>query len=283
MKPLVSIVIPTFNSQKTLRRTLNSLKNQTYKNTELIVADGFSKDKTIDIAKQFGAKVIYAQELVEARFLGMKSAKGKYIFAFDSDQMIKRTIIEKCVKKMEDKMLDALILNEKSVVRKGKLIERLLSYDKEIVSNSKDAHPLYGAVIPRFFNREKLLKLRWPKHVSILDDAILFHKNKTKLKIDFLEGDGIYHNEVDSWKVFFRKFKRYGLLYIPTMKASSKTTLAHSFPRRAYFKSNVIKKPEMLFGVLLLYTAKACAVSIGIGEYLITEIVRVPKKSKYLL
>jgi len=260
-----------------------SLKNQTYKHTELIVADGYSKDKTIDIAKQFGAKVIYAQELVEARFLGMRHARGKYVFAFDSDQMIKKTILERCVQKMEDEKLDALILNEKSVVRKGKLIERLLSYDKEIVSDSRDADPLYGAVIPRFFNREKLVKLRWPKHVSILDDAILFHKNKTKLKIDFLEGDGIYHNEVDSWKVFFRKFKRYGLLYIPTMKASSKTTLAHSFPRRAYFKANVVKRPEMLLGVLLLYCAKACAVSVGIGEYVITELVKTPKNSKYLL
>jgi glycosyltransferase involved in cell wall biosynthesis len=67
-----------------------SLKNQTYKHTELIVADGYSKDKTINIAKEFGARIIYAQELVEARFLGMKEARGKYLFAFDSDQMIKK-------------------------------------------------------------------------------------------------------------------------------------------------------------------------------------------------
>ena len=278
MKPLISIVIPTFNSQKTIRRTLTSLKNQTYTQMEIIVADGYSHDNTVKIAKQFGAKIVYAQELVEARHLGMKTATGKYLFAFDSDQMIKKTILQRCIQKMEKEQLDALILNERSVVRKGKLIERLLSYDKEIVSKSQDANPLYGAVIPRFFLREKLVKLKWPKHVSILDDAILFHKNKKKLKVGFLEGDGIFHNEVDSWKVFFRKFRRYGRLYIPTMKVSSKTTLAHSFPRRVYFRAEVVKRPEMLFGVLLLYVAKATAVLVGIGEYILLSTFKVQKK-----
>ncbi len=269
--PLVSIIIPTRNSSKTLNETLNSLIDQTYKNIEIIVSDGFSQDNTLDIAKQFGAKITYGKELVKARYEGLKKASGKYVFAFDSDQLIGKNVIERCVNKMEAENLDGLILNERSIINKGKLIERLLSYDKEIVSNSRDANPLYGAVIPRFFNRHTLLSLKWPKNISILDDAILFEKNKKKLKVGFLDGEGIIHNEVDSWKVFFKKFKRYGLLYIPTMKVSSKTTVAHSIPRRAYFRWRVIKRPNIFFGVLLLYVIKAFAVVIGIGQYFIQE------------
>ncbi len=272
-KPLVSIIIPTRNSSKTFKKTLNSLINQTYKNIEIIVSDGFSQDNTLDIAKQFGAKITYGKELARARYEGLKKASGKYAFAFDSDQLIGKNVIERCVNQMEAENLDGLILNERSIVNKGKLIERLLSYDKEVVSNSRDANPLYGAVIPRFFNRKVLLSLKWPKNISILDDAILFEKNKTKLKIGFLNGEGIVHNEVDSWKVFFKKFKRYGLLYIPTMKVSSKTTMAHSIPRRAYFRWDVVKRPNVFLGVLLLYAIKALAVLVGIGQYSIQEII----------
>lgn len=279
-KPLVSVIIPTRNSSSTLKKTLNSLVKQTYSNIEIVVSDGFSNDNTVEIAKKVGVKITYGKELIKARYEGLKKANGKYAFALDSDQFIGKNVIERCVNQMEAKHLDALILNERSIINKGKLIERLLSYDKEIVSNSRDANPLYGAVIPRFFNRKTLLLLKWPKNISILDDAILFEKNKKKLKIGFLNGEGIIHNEVDSWKVFFKKFKRYGLLYIPTMKVSSKTTVAHSIPRRAYFRWEVIKRPNMFFGVLLLYVIKAFAVVIGIGQYFIQETIRSLKVHK---
>jgi len=42
--PLVSVVIPTYNSEKTLAKCLESIKNQTYKNVELIVVDNYSRD-----------------------------------------------------------------------------------------------------------------------------------------------------------------------------------------------------------------------------------------------
>jgi len=46
-KPLVSVVIPTYNSEKTLKKCLESIKRQTYKNIEIIVVDKFSKDRTV--------------------------------------------------------------------------------------------------------------------------------------------------------------------------------------------------------------------------------------------
>ena len=50
--PLVSVVIITYNSEKTIIETLESIKNQTYKNIELIISDDFSKDNTVEICKQ---------------------------------------------------------------------------------------------------------------------------------------------------------------------------------------------------------------------------------------
>lgn len=270
--PLVSIVIPTLNSEKTINYSLDSVKKQNYKNIELIIADGKSTDRTVEIAKSYGAKICYGKELGKARYEGLRISRGKYLFALDSDQFIGSSLVKKAVEKMEKDDLDGLILNEKSIVRKGTLIEKLLSYDKWVVVSSKDSNPLFGAEIPRFFNRKKLLSLKWPKNVSILDDAILYFDNLKDLKrIEHLSGDGISHYEVDSFKIFFKKFMRYGKLYSRTLKTSGKTTVAHSFPRRNYFSLRVMKRPNVFFGVLFLYFLKAVAVMCGIISYKINK------------
>ncbi|AEF97132.1 glycosyltransferase family 2 protein [Methanotorris igneus] len=62
---LVSVIIPTYNSEKTIGICLESIKNQTYKNIEIIVVDKFSNDNTVEIAKKYTDKVfvINAKEM----------------------------------------------------------------------------------------------------------------------------------------------------------------------------------------------------------------------------
>ncbi|MEM4731518.1 MAG: glycosyltransferase [Candidatus Aenigmatarchaeota archaeon] len=57
-KPLVTIIVPTFNSEKTLQLCLESIRKQTYKNIEVIVVDNYSTDSTVSVAKKYDAKVI---------------------------------------------------------------------------------------------------------------------------------------------------------------------------------------------------------------------------------
>lgn len=51
-QPKVSIVIPTFNSEKTIKKTLETIINQTYQNIEIIISDNGSTDNTINIIKK---------------------------------------------------------------------------------------------------------------------------------------------------------------------------------------------------------------------------------------
>ena len=55
---MVSVVIPTYNSERTLEKCLKSIVDQTYKNIEIIIVDKFSEDKTVEIAKSYGARII---------------------------------------------------------------------------------------------------------------------------------------------------------------------------------------------------------------------------------
>jgi len=268
---LISISIPTLNSAKTITKMFESLKSQTYKNMEILIGDGGSQDGTVKIAKKYGAIICYGKELGRARYEILKKAKGKYLMTLDSDQYIGKSLIERVVKKMEKGDYDGLILNEESVLGKGTFIERLLAYDKWAVVSSKDKDPLFGAEIPRVFKTKELRSFKWPKTVSILDDAILFQDNLSKLKkVGHLEGEGIRHKEVDSFRIFFKKFMRYGKLYAGTLKVSKSTTLAHSLPRRTYFRWEVVKRPNVFLGVLILYFLKATAVTCGIISYKLT-------------
>ena len=91
MADLVSIVIPTFNSEKTINRALNSVLNQSYKKWEAIIIDSYSTDKTIELVKSFRCKkikIFYASKkngLAKARYLGIIKSKGSVVAFLDSD------------------------------------------------------------------------------------------------------------------------------------------------------------------------------------------------------
>ncbi len=93
MYPSISIVIPTYNSAKTLPLCLESIKNQNYpiEKMELIIADGGSKDNTVQIAKLYNVdKVVYNPlKTGEAgKAVGVHASKNEIIALIDSDNIL---------------------------------------------------------------------------------------------------------------------------------------------------------------------------------------------------
>lgn len=78
--PLVSVIIPTYNSQNTIKQCLESISGQTYKKIEILVVDRYSKDATTQIAKQFEAKVFpFKEERSEAKNYAAKKANDEFL------------------------------------------------------------------------------------------------------------------------------------------------------------------------------------------------------------
>jgi len=89
---LVSIVIPAYNEEKRIGKTLSSVANLIHPdfNLEIIVADASSTDKTKEVARQFGAKVISIQKKTVSfsRQKGFEAAKGEIIASLDADTIV---------------------------------------------------------------------------------------------------------------------------------------------------------------------------------------------------
>ena len=106
--PLVSILICTYNAEKTIEQTLKSCLNQTYKNFEILIHDDQSKDKTIEIIKEIWdkrIKIIHSwKKLWPYKWLNLllDHAKWDYISIQDHDDLWKPEKLEKQIKFLEE-------------------------------------------------------------------------------------------------------------------------------------------------------------------------------------
>lgn len=102
----VSIIIPTFNEARFLPKLLKSLKHQSVRPEEIIVADAFSQDKTRSIAKAFGCKIVNGGLPAKARNNGAKHAKGSILLFLDSDVVLPPLFLQETIAEMDNKKLD---------------------------------------------------------------------------------------------------------------------------------------------------------------------------------
>jgi glycosyltransferase involved in cell wall biosynthesis len=85
---MISIIIPALNEEKYLPRLLDSIKQQDFNNYEIIVSDFNSRDRTRELAKKYGAKVVKGGRPGAARNTGVKFAKGDILLFLDADTVL---------------------------------------------------------------------------------------------------------------------------------------------------------------------------------------------------
>lgn len=105
MQPLVSIIIPCYNTAQYIAETIQSVVEQTYANWQCIITNDGSTDSTEDVLQKFIAGdsrfTCYAQNNSGpsvARNLAISNAQGEYILPLDGDDKISPNYVEECVK-----------------------------------------------------------------------------------------------------------------------------------------------------------------------------------------
>lgn len=102
--PLVSVIIPIYNTEKYIRRSVDSVLNQTYQNFEILLVNDGSNDRSPEVCEDLSNKDERIQYFTQknqgvsvARNLGLKNAKGEYVFFLDSDDEWNNRLIEKVI------------------------------------------------------------------------------------------------------------------------------------------------------------------------------------------
>jgi len=111
--PLVSIIIVNWNGQKWLKKCLDSLYNQTYKNYEIILVDNASTDDSVAFIRQKYPEVILVQSTKNLGFsggnnLGIQKANGEYVLLLNNDTWVENIFL--------DKMLNSILNSDYDII-----------------------------------------------------------------------------------------------------------------------------------------------------------------------
>jgi glycosyltransferase involved in cell wall biosynthesis len=259
--PLVSIIIPTYNSRRTLRQCLQSIKEQTYKRIETIVVDRHSTDETLKIAKDFKAKVFFvAQERSVAKNLGAKNAQGKYLLFLDSDMELSSNVVEECVKLCEERSFDAAVV-PLTTIAIGFLAE-CRKLEVELYSHDSNYF-----LMPRFFRKTAFLKEGGfdEKLICGEDFDLARRYERQGYRIGIIT-QPIRHLEGKlSLKKIVLKAHYYGKSLLPFVSKEPTLVLRGYCPTRfARNLKHLLKKPAYLIGLAIIKLIEYIAYSIGI-------------------
>ena len=267
---VVSVIVPTKNSEKFLEKCLISIKEQSYyPNVELIVVDNFSSDRTPEIARKYADKFYQkGPERSSQRNYGAKMSKGKYLLFIDSDMELTKNVIRECVDVVSsEKNIVGVIIPEISVGEgfwaKCKALERECYIGDETIEAA------------RFFEKKVFLKFDgYDEDIAgggeDWDLPIRIKKSGYKIgRVNAL----IEHNEgkLSLWKSMRKKF-----YYAKTVRKYMKkhpdvVRKQFTLIRPAFLRNwkKLMRKPVHCFGMFFM---KFCEFGAGGLGFLISKV-----------
>lgn len=199
----VSIIIPVYNSEKYLKKCVNSILNQTYKNIEIIIIDDGSKDNSYEVIKALEKEnptIVkgFTQEnqgVANTRNNGVQYASGDFIMFSDNDDYLDKDCVEVFVKSILEQDADIVVGGYRRVAIDGKVLkERKLSEDS---SWSK-----YVQICPwaKIYKRDFLIKnnlkfLSYPIGEDIYMNLIAYYKSSKVVSIKYVGYNWLYNIE----------------------------------------------------------------------------------------
>ena len=269
--PLVSVIVPTYNSSKYLDKCLNSIKNQTYKNIELIVIDNNSVDNTKEIAKKYIDKVYNkGPERSAQRNFGVRNSSGECVVIIDHDMVLSEKVIEGCVEKIKSSENIAGIIIPEESIGEGfwahcKRLERSFYVGVEWMEAA------------RFFEKNIFLKAGgFDESMVSGEDWDLSQRIEKEGKLGRIN-DFIYHNEgeISLFKIIKKKFYLGGksVKYVDNFQnkkwVAKQTGILNRYKLFLTQLKKLFKNPILGIGMLFM---KTCEFSFGGAGYLIEKL-----------
>lgn len=218
----IAVLIPAYNEEKTIGDTIQSLKNQTKRPDEILIVDDYSQDRTGEIARNLGARVIRLKKnsgtKSQAQNAGLPYIKSDITITIDADTTLDRNAIENIIKPLSDNNVASvcgLVMPQRirSIWEKSRFIEYLFG-----ISIMKGAQANLGTILVSSgcFSAFRTSELREKKFLArtcvedmdltwiflIEGRRIAYQGNAICYPLD-PPNWGIYQRQVDRW---FRGF-----------------------------------------------------------------------------
>lgn len=198
MGKLISIIIPAFNEEKIIGECFKSLKNQSYKQVEIIVVDDGSQDSTRTLVKSFPDIKLLTQGHKgpgQARNFGAAKAKGEILVFADADMTFDKNFIKDLIKPILDGETIGTFSKNEMVKNKGNIwsvcwnINKNLPRDRMVPKDYPDEAPVFRAILKSEFERvggfetsgqytdDWSLSRKLGKKSSVASGAIYYHSN----------------------------------------------------------------------------------------------------------
>lgn len=188
--PLLSVIVPVYNSAKFLRKCIDSILGQTYSNLEIILVDDGSVDASPQICDEYAEKYTNIKVVHKAnggasaaRNIGLSMAKGDYIGFIDSDDFIKSEMYANLYRVMSVEKADVVLCNYCQVSEDGKTFDSpFMHFYRGITVYSKD-HALKAFLVgdldcspcTKLYRRSSIGDLRFVEGVTNEDKIFLFY------------------------------------------------------------------------------------------------------------
>ncbi|MDI6884594.1 MAG: glycosyltransferase, partial [Hadesarchaea archaeon] len=171
----ISVIVPTYNEGKTIERCLKALKNQTFKDYEIVVIDGHSKDNTVEIAKKYADRILYdeGKGAGAARNLAVKAVDSKIVAFVDGDTTVPENWVETVDKAFEKEVVG---VGGPLLPEGGGFLDKLIFFVcadlLRRISSALGSHQFSGANCA--YSREAYLKVGgFSEGLDMLDDVDL--------------------------------------------------------------------------------------------------------------
>lgn len=185
-KTVISVIVPVYNVENYLKKCINSIINQTFKNLEIILVDDGSSDRSGDICDEYckldkRIKVIHKKNggLSSARNIGIDNATGTYISFIDSDDWIEENLYEHCISLFREKV-DIINFGIQRNYSDGsfsdkKSDEYKLLNNKEAVISLNTFRNVDVSSCNKIYRRSLFNKIRFPEG-KLCEDCYIMYK-----------------------------------------------------------------------------------------------------------
>ncbi|MDI9644516.1 MAG: glycosyltransferase [Candidatus Verstraetearchaeota archaeon] len=260
--PLVSVVVPTRNSEKYLQKCLLSIRGQTYKNLEIIVVDNHSADKTKEIAERYADLVLTKgpERCAQLNF-GIRHARGKYVYRVDSDFFVKAPVIESAVTKCEREGFDAICIHNAS--------DPSASFWAKVRKIERDCYRYDDLnVAARFFRKDVFERVGGFDEDLVAGEDYDLHNRLLKhgFKIGYIEPEEVHLGEPESLAEIAKKHYYYGKTITKFLGKNEMRGFKQINPVRPAFIRNWVglaEDPALFFGFAVYQYVKYFSGGLG--------------------